>query len=111
MSAKAKTKQEREGYTNSERQAPRASRDSVNIFVDPTATTLPSLCGNFGQYTFESISALVRCVRGRRADHNTDTRCTEDTGTGSAPALGELPSSRRGWEEARMMMTNYAHED
>ena len=32
---------------------------------------------------------------------------------GQAPPLPsrELPSSRRGWKEARLMMTNYAHED
>ena len=29
---------------------------------------------NFDQYIFESISALMRCVRGRRADNNTDAR-------------------------------------
>ena len=29
---------------------------------------------NFDQYIFESISALMRWVRGRRADSNTDAR-------------------------------------
>ena len=29
---------------------------------------------NFDQYIFESILELMRCVRGRRADHDTDAR-------------------------------------
>ena len=29
---------------------------------------------NFDQYIFDSISALMRCDRGRRADHDTDAR-------------------------------------